>query len=77
MDSLINPYTTVICLALILIVLDLVKPQISRVFLGLFFLLMALVVNLTLLLTAPQLYVEVGRNAWLPLYRWFFTVVIA
>lgn len=76
MDKLINPFTVSIAFELLLILLSLFKPQISRVVTGIFFLLMALGVNLTVLLTDPGLYALAGKNAILPLYRWFFATVL-
>lgn len=75
--SIINPYTTIIALALFMILFAIWKPQVSRIFLGIFFIVMALGVNLSFVLTDPTLFVEAGRNALLPIYKWFFTVVLA
>ena len=77
MNTLINPYTVVIAFALILVLLDFYKPQISRMILGLFFLAMALIVNLPMALSTPEIFVEAGKHALLPFYQWFFTVIIA
>lgn len=38
---------------------------------------MALGVNLPILLTNPDLYVQMGSGAFLPLYRWFFSTILA
>jgi hypothetical protein len=76
-SSLINPFTVVIAFCLALIALNLLKPEAGRITLGIFFLVMALGVNLTLLLTDPSLYVAAGKDAFLPVYRWFFTTVLA
>jgi hypothetical protein len=53
------------------------KPAVSRVVSGVFFLLMALGVNLPMLLTNPAIYVDAGASSPLGVYRWFFTTVLA
>lgn len=75
--SIINPYTVFAAFALFLIIFAIWKPQVSRIVLGIFFLIMALGVNLPFVLTDPTIFVEAGRNALLPIYKWFFTVVLA
>jgi hypothetical protein len=52
------------------------KPQICRNTMGIFFLLMALGVNLPLLLTNPGLYPLAGSHALIGIYRWFFTAIL-
>jgi hypothetical protein len=74
---MLTPFLIVIGFSLLLIVLDIFKPMVSRVILGIFFLIMALAVNLPLALNNPSIYVEAGREALLPIYKLFFTVVIA
>lgn len=76
MDLFINPFTVMILFALVLSALVFFKPSIGRVVCGVFFLLMGLGVNLTVLLTDPSLYAQAGANAFLPLYRWFFGEVL-
>src|SRR5215213_7329986 len=45
---------------------------------GIFFLVMAIGVNVVLVLVAPNLFVALGTNdAIIPLYRWFFENVVA
>lgn len=75
--SIINPYTVIAAFALFLIIFAIWKPQVSRIVLGIFFLIMALGVNLSFILTDPTMFVEAGRNALLPIYKWFFTVILA
>lgn len=61
---------TIICLAIW-------KPQAGRIAMGVFYLLMAVGVNLPLLLLDPGLYPMAGAKAMFPLYRWFFTIVLS
>lgn len=75
--SLINPFTVVIGFALVILLLDFFKPQAARIVVGIFFLIMAFGVNLTVLLTDPSLIAATGAKALLPVYRWFFTEIIA
>jgi hypothetical protein len=77
MQNPINPITTVLAFALALIALDVFKPQAARIVIGIFFLVMALGANLTIVLIDPHLYVLAGEHALLPVYRWFFTSVLA
>lgn len=76
MDLFINPFTVTILLALAWSALVYFRPKIGRVVCGIFFLLMGLGVNLTVLLSDPTLYAQAGANAYLPLYRWFFSAVL-
>ena len=62
---------------LLVFIFCLIKPNAGRIFLGLFFLVMAIGINVVTVLVAPQSYVEMGRNALLPFYRWVFLNVIA
>src|SRR3712207_2686322 len=64
--------------SLLMLVLCLVRPNAGRIFLGLFFLVMAIGVNVVLAVVAPDLFVALGTNdALIPLYRWFFENVVA
>jgi hypothetical protein len=54
---------------LAVVILCLVKPNAGRVFLGLFFLAMAIGVNGSFTFTNPQAYVEYASGALIPLYR--------
>ncbi|MGD9093279.1 MAG: hypothetical protein PVF74_10550 [Anaerolineales bacterium] len=51
------------------VILCLVRPNAGRIFLGLFFLVMAIGVNGTFTLNNPQAYVEYASGALIPLYR--------
>lgn len=63
---------------LAVLVLCLLRPHAGRVFVGIFFLLMAIGVNVVLVLVAPEQFVALGTDAPLvPLYRWFFGNVVA
>jgi len=54
---------------LFVIALCLMKPNAGRIFLGLFFLLMALGVNGSFTFTNPQAYLDYAKGALIPLYR--------
>jgi hypothetical protein len=59
-------------------VLCLVRPNAGRIFLGIFFLVMAIGVNLVLVVITPDQFVALGTTEPLvPLYRWFFENVVA
>jgi hypothetical protein len=54
------------------------KPLAARMFIGLFFIVMAIAVNWVLSFTAPELFVGLGADApLLTFYEWFFTDVVA
>jgi hypothetical protein len=72
-----NPFTVIVSFALILLLLALFKPQAGRIVFGVFFLLMAWGVNFSMMLYDPSLYPQAGANSFIPLYRWFFTEVLA
>jgi hypothetical protein len=63
---------------LLVLLLCLVRPYAGRVFVGIFFLIMAVGVNVVLVLVAPDQFVALGTDApVVPLYRWFFENVVA
>jgi hypothetical protein len=63
---------------LLVLLLCLVRPGAGRIFLGIFFLVMAIGVNVVLVLISPDLFVGLGTNdALIPLYRLFFENVVA
>lgn len=74
---MITPFTVIVSFALILLLLALFKPQAGRIVFGIFFLLMAWGVNFPMMLNDPSLYPMAGANSSIPLYRWFFTEVLA
>ena len=64
--------------SLLVLLLCLVRPVAGRIFLGIFFLVMAIGVNVVLVLLSPDLFVGLGTNdALIPLYRWFFENIVA
>ena len=67
---------SVFCLLVLL--LCLVRPYAGRIFVGIFFLIMAVGVNVVLVLVAPDQFVALGTDApVVSLYRWFFENVVA
>jgi hypothetical protein len=65
-----------VCLAAL--VLCLWRPELGRVVLGVFFLIMAIGVNVVFVLVAPDGFVKLGTNAPLvPFYEWIFEHVVS
>jgi hypothetical protein len=63
---------------LLVLLLCLIRPYAGRVFVGIFFLVMAVGVNVVLVLVAPDQFVALGTDApVVSLYRWFFENVVA
>ena len=62
---------------LVVMILCYVKPNIGRIFLGLFYLVMAFGVNTVLAFTNPQSIVQMGEGSILELYRIFFSNVVS
>jgi len=63
---------------LLVLLLCLVRPYAGRIFVGIFFLIMAVGVNVVLVLVAPDQFVALGTDApVVSLYRWFFESVVA
>lgn len=63
---------------LFVLVLCLIRPAAGRVFVGVFFLVMAVGVNVVISLLSPDLFVGLGANApLLTPYQWFFENVVA
>lgn len=66
----------IFCIAIL--VLCLMRPQAARGFVGIFFIVMAVGVNVVLSIVAPDQFVKLGADAPLiPLYGWFFQNVVA
>jgi hypothetical protein len=64
-------------LCLLILALCLIRPDAGRIFVGLFFLLMAVGVNVVLVLVAPDQFVALGtEDALISLYGWFFENVV-
>lgn len=61
----------------IVIILCIVKPNAGRIFLGIFYLIMALGVNLVNALTNPQSTVEMGKASLLDFYKVIFSEIVA
>lgn len=74
---MINPFTIWLAFVLLVFLFCFIKPNWARIFLGFFFLVMAIGINVVTVLVAPQSYIEMGRNAFIPFYRWIFLNVIA
>ena len=64
---MLNPVTVSVIFVLAVIVLCLAKPGVGRIFLGFFYLAMAIGVNIVTVLTNPQSYVEMGKDSFIPL----------
>ena len=63
---------------MLVLILCVLRPNAGRIFLGLFFLVMPIGVNVVLVFVAPDQFVALGTNdAIVPLYRWFFENVAA
>ena len=62
---------------LVLLALCLVRPNAGRIFVGLFFLVMAIGVNVVTVLVDPDSYIGLGAGSFIPLYRWVFTDLVA
>jgi len=62
---------------LIVMTLCLLKPNAGRIFLGFFYLIMAIGVNGVNAFTNPQSTVQMGAESLIPLYRTFFLEVVA
>lgn len=74
---MVGPIVVGVVYSLFVIVLSLLRPNAGRIFLGIFFIAMAIGVNVTFLLTQPDFVLNYGREAWLPLYRTLTESVIA
>ncbi len=62
---------------LVVMILCYVKPNIGRIFLGFFYIIMALGVNAVLAFTNPQSIVQMGENSLIEYYRIFFSNVVS
>jgi len=62
---------------LIVMILCLLKPNAGRIFLGIFYLIMAIGINGVNAFTNPQSTVQMGADSLIPMYRIFFTEVVA
>lgn len=66
---MLNPITISSVFVLGVVILCFVKPNAGRIFLGFFFLLMAIGVNGSFTFSNPQAYVEYAQGALIPFYR--------
>jgi hypothetical protein len=62
---------------LVVMILCYIKPNIGRIFLGFFYLIMALGVNTILAFTNPQSIVKMGESSLIEFYRTFFSNVVS
>jgi hypothetical protein len=53
------------------------KPRGTRLFIGVFFALMGIAINATLVVLNPQSFVALGDKSFIPFYRWAFTSLVA
>ena len=64
-------------LCLLILALCLIRPNAGRIFIGIFFLAMAIGVNVVTVFVDPDSYVGLGAGSFIPLYRWVFTNFVA
>jgi len=74
---MITPFMVYLIFVLLVLILCLVKPNAGRIFIGVFFLIMAIGINVVTVIVAPSSYIEMGKNAIIPFYRWVFLNIIA
>ena len=61
----------------LVLVLCLLRPNAGRIFLGIFFLVMAIGVNVVTVIVDPNSYIGLGADSFIPLYRWVFINLVA
>ncbi len=66
-----------IVFVLIVMILCILKPNIGRIFLGFFYLVMAIGINIVNAFTDPQPTIQMGQASLLLFYRTFFTQVVS
>jgi len=64
-------------LCLLVLAICLLRPNAGRIFIGIFFLAMAIGVNVVTAFIDPDSYVGLGAGSFIPLYRWVFTNFVA
>lgn len=62
---------------MLVLVLCLLRPNAGRIFLGIFFLVMAIGVNVVTVFVDPDSYIGLGADSYIPLYRWVFIDLVA
>jgi hypothetical protein len=63
--------------SLLVLILCVLRPNAGRVFLGLFFMVMAIGVNVVMVFVDPDSYIGLGADSFISLYRWAFTNLVA
>lgn len=71
-----GPIITGLLFSLFLIIFSWKKPNGARIFLGIFFIIMGLGINVPFLLIKPNFIAEYGQGAWFPLYRTLTDLII-
>jgi len=66
-----------IVFVLIVMALCIAKPNIGRIFLGIFYLIMAIGINIVNAFTNPESTVQMGEASLIGFYRDFFTIVVS
>lgn len=66
-----------IAFVLIVIILCIAKPNIGRIFLGIFYLVMAIGINMVNAITNPQSTVQMGESSLLDFYKTIFSDIVA
>jgi hypothetical protein len=61
---------------LLVLVLCVLKPDAGRIFVGIFFLIMAIGVNVVMVFFDPNSYIGLGAESFISLYRWVFTNLV-
>jgi len=74
---MLGPIVTGVLFSLVMLGISLKNPNLGPIILGMFFLVMAIGVNGTITLSNPQLYVDYGQQALIPLYRELCLTIIA
>jgi hypothetical protein len=72
-----DPFIIWLTFVVLVLLLCLIKPNAARIFLGFFFLVMAIGINIVTVVIDPQSYIEMGKNALIPFYRWVFLNIIS
>jgi hypothetical protein len=62
---------------LVVMILCYVKPNIGRIFLGIFYLIMAVAINIVNAITNPETTVQMGEESLLAFYRTIFTDIVS
>ena len=62
---------------LIVIILCIVKPNIGRIFLGIFYMIMAIGINIVIAITNPQSTIQMGEASLIEFYRTIFSDIVS